>query len=133
MSIWRFEDKDVGWVERLAEQTEDRSLDSLASGLHALGVADDVELLIAGGGLTGLLLGLACAGAGLPVAIVDRQRPATVIAEKFDGRTSAIAYGSRNVLNGIGLWPDVAAEAEPILEIRVADENSPLYLHYDHR
>jgi 2-octaprenyl-6-methoxyphenol hydroxylase len=105
----------------------------LASGLHALGVADDVELLIAGGGLTGLLLGLACAGTGLPVAVVDRQRPATVIAEKFDGRTSAIAYGSRSVLNGIGLWPDVAAEAEPILEIRVADGNSPLYLHYDHR
>ena len=96
-------------------------------------MADDVELLIAGGGLTGLLLGLACAGAGLPVAIVDRQQPATVLAETFDGRTSAIAYGSRNVLNGIGLWPDVAAAAEPILEIRVADENSPLYLHYDHR
>jgi 2-octaprenyl-6-methoxyphenol hydroxylase len=105
----------------------------LASGLHALGVADDVELLIAGGGLTGLLLGLTCAGAGLPVAIVDRQQPVTVLAETFDGRTSAIAYGSRNVLNGIGLWPDVAAAAEPILEIRVADENSPLYLHYDHR
>ena len=105
----------------------------MASGLHALDVADDVELLIAGGGLTGLLLGLACAGAGLPVAIVDRQQPATVLAETFDGRTSAIAYGSRNVLNGIGLWPEVAAAAEPIFEIRVADENSPLYLHYDHR
>ena len=105
----------------------------MASGLHALDVADDVELLIAGGGLTGLLLGLACAGAGLPVAIVDRQQTATVFAETFDGRTSAIAYGSRNVLNGIGLWPEVAAAAEPIFEIRVADENSPLYLHYDHR
>jgi len=96
-------------------------------------VTDDVELLIAGGGLTGLLLGLACAGTGLSVAIVDRQPPETVLAEEFDGRTSAIAYGSRNVLNAIGLWPDVAAAAEPILEIRVADENSPLHLHYDHR
>ena len=41
----------------------------------------------------------------------------------FDGRTSAIAYGSKLVFDGIGLWPRIAAEAEPILEIRVADDN----------
>jgi 2-octaprenyl-6-methoxyphenol hydroxylase len=96
-------------------------------------VTDDVELLIAGGGLTGLLLAVACAGAGLTVAVVDRQDPATSLGESFDGRTSAIAYGSHQVLDGIGLWPGVAADAEPILEIRIADDQSPLFLHYDHR
>ncbi len=94
---------------------------------------DDVELLIAGGGLNGLLLGVACAGAGLAVAIVDRQEPAATLDEAFDGRASALAYGSRRVLDALGLWPEIAVEAEPILEIRVADDNSPLYLHYDHR
>jgi 2-octaprenyl-6-methoxyphenol hydroxylase len=96
-------------------------------------VTDDVELLIAGGGLTGLLLAVACAGAGLTVAVVDRQDPAAALDEGFDGRTSAIAYGSHRVLEGIGLWPGVAADAEPILEIRVADNESPLFLNYDHR
>jgi 2-octaprenyl-6-methoxyphenol hydroxylase len=96
-------------------------------------VSDDVELLIAGGGLTGLLLGVACAGAGLGVAIVDRQEPAAMLSEQFDGRSSAIAYGSRNVLDAVGLWPKLAADAEPILEIRVADNDSPFFLHYDHR
>ena len=96
-------------------------------------MTDDVELLIAGGGLTGLLLAVACAGAGLAVAVVDRQDPAAVLGESFDGRTSAIAYGSHNVLEGIGLWPGVAGDAEPILEIRIADDESPLFLHYDHR
>jgi 2-octaprenyl-6-methoxyphenol hydroxylase len=96
-------------------------------------VTDDVELLIAGGGLTGLLLAVACAGAGLRVAVVDRQDPAAALGAAFDGRTSAIAYGSHNVLEGIGLWPGVAADAEPILEIRIADNESPLCLHYDHR
>jgi 2-octaprenyl-6-methoxyphenol hydroxylase len=96
-------------------------------------VSDDVELLIAGGGLTGLLLGVACAGAGLTVAIVDRQDPAALLADDFDGRSSAISYGSHKVLEAIGLWPDIATEAEPILEIRVADGESPLFLHYDHR
>src|SRR6185437_4285924 len=51
----------------------------------------------------------------------------------FDGRTSAIAYGSHRVLDGIGVWPSLAGEAEPIREIRVADDDSPLFLHYDHR
>ena len=35
------------------------------------------------------------------------------------------------MFDGIGLWPEIAAEAEPIREIRVADDNSPLFLHYD--
>jgi 2-octaprenyl-6-methoxyphenol hydroxylase len=96
-------------------------------------MTDDVELLIAGGGLNGMLLGIACAGAGLRVAIVDRQDPATMLGAAFDGRTSAIAYGSKLVLDGVGLWPLVAANAEPIREIRVADDESPLFLHYDHR
>jgi 2-octaprenyl-6-methoxyphenol hydroxylase len=96
-------------------------------------VTEDVELLIAGGGLTGLLLGVACAGAGLAVAVVDRQDPATLLGADFDGRSSAIAYGSRNVLDAIGVWPDLAPDAEPILEIRVADDDSLLFLHYDHR
>lgn len=96
-------------------------------------MTDDVELLIAGGGLTGLLLAAACAGAGLTVAVVDRQDPAAALGESFDGRTSAVAYGSHKVLEGIGLWPGMAADAEPILEIRIADDESPLFLHYDHR
>jgi 2-octaprenyl-6-methoxyphenol hydroxylase len=96
-------------------------------------MSEDVELLIAGGGLNGMLLGIACADAGLEVAVVDRQDPATMLGDTFDGRTSAIAYGSKLVLDGIGLWPLVAAEAEPIREIRVADDSSPLFLHYDHR
>jgi 2-octaprenyl-6-methoxyphenol hydroxylase len=94
---------------------------------------DDAELLIVGGGLVGLLLGVACAGSGLRVALVDRQDPATMQGEAFDGRASAIAYGSSRVLEALGLWQRIAAEAEPILEIRVADGASPLFLHYDHR
>jgi 2-octaprenyl-6-methoxyphenol hydroxylase len=96
-------------------------------------VSEDTELVIAGGGLAGLLLGVACARGGLAVAIVDRQKPEAMLAEEFDGRTSAIAYGSRNVLDAVGVWPDIAANAQPILEIRVADDNAPLFLHYDHR
>jgi 2-octaprenyl-6-methoxyphenol hydroxylase len=96
-------------------------------------MSHDLELLIAGGGLNGLLLGIACAGAGLACAVVDREEPAAIVAQSFDGRSSAIAYGSQQVMQALGLWPTIAAEAEPILEIRVADDDAPLFLHYDHR
>ena len=110
-----------------------RRLDTLRGRLHPPAVTNDVELLIAGGGLTGLLLAVTAAEAGLAVAIVDRQDPAAMLGEGFDGRSSAIGYGSRQVLDVIGLWPDIAPNAEPILEIRVVDDDSPLFLHYDHR
>jgi len=110
-----------------------RELDSASAARHLYRMADDAELVIGGAGLTGMLLGLACAGAGLQVAVVDPQDPSAMLTPGFDGRTSAIAYGSRLVFDGIALWPDIAAEAEPIREIRVADDGSPLFLHYDSR
>jgi 2-octaprenyl-6-methoxyphenol hydroxylase len=94
---------------------------------------NDVELLIAGAGLNGLLLGVACAGAGLACALVDREDPAAMLDDAFDGRSSAIAYGSQQVFAALGLWQPLAAEAEAIREIRVADGSAPLSLHYDHR
>jgi 2-octaprenyl-6-methoxyphenol hydroxylase len=90
------------------------------------------ELAVVGGGLNGMTLGIACASAGLRVAVLDREDPTTILSERFDGRTSAIAYGSMRVLAGIGVWPLVAEQAEAILEIRVADNSAPLFLHYDH-
>jgi 2-octaprenyl-6-methoxyphenol hydroxylase len=91
------------------------------------------ELVIAGGGLVGLTLAVACASAGIEVAVVDREAPPDMVAERFDGRSSAIAFGSQRILAGIGLWDHVVRDAEPIAEIRVADGDSPLFLHYDHR
>ncbi|WP_374449581.1 UbiH/UbiF/VisC/COQ6 family ubiquinone biosynthesis hydroxylase [Stella sp.] len=92
-----------------------------------------MEAIVVGGGLVGLTVAAAFAGAGIETLVVDREPPATVLAPEFDGRASAIAYGSRRILEGIGLWPLVADAAAPIREIRVVDGGSPLFLHYDHR
>jgi len=95
--------------------------------------AEAHELVIVGGGLVGLSLGIACAQAGLDTLVVDREDPAVMRADSFDGRASAIAYGSQQILSALGIWPKLAGEAQPILEIRVADDSAPLFLHYDHR
>ncbi len=91
-----------------------------------------VELLIVGAGLAGMCLAAACAGAGIETALVDRTDPAVMVAEPFDGRTTALALGSQRVLAGLGVWPAMAEAAEPIREIRVADGQSSLFLHYDY-
>jgi 2-octaprenyl-6-methoxyphenol hydroxylase len=96
-------------------------------------MANRVELVVVGGGLSGLALAIACAGTGLAVALVDREDPARMLDQTFDGRTTALAYGSQQVLATLGLWDGLAAEAEAIREIRVADGGSHLFLHYDHR
>jgi 2-octaprenyl-6-methoxyphenol hydroxylase len=91
------------------------------------------DVLIVGGGMVGLTLALALGSAGLDVVVVDRDDPATLLAAPYDGRASAIAYGSRRVLEGLGAWDGMAGDAEPILDIRVSDGDAPLFLHYDHR
>ncbi len=99
-------------------------------------VEEAAEVAIAGGGLVGLTLGCALAGAGVPVTVVDAEDPATVLGEPFDGRASAIALGSRRLLEGVGVWRHVGDEAAPIRDIRVSDGRvaeaaSRLFLHYD--
>jgi 2-octaprenyl-6-methoxyphenol hydroxylase len=88
---------------------------------------------VVGGGLSGLSLAIACAAAGIEVVVIDRQDPATLLAAPYDGRTTAVAYGSQQVLSAIGVWDALARDAEPIREIRVADGAAPFFLHYDHR
>ena len=96
------------------------------------------EVLIVGGGLTGMTLACALAGAGVRVAVVDRQPADAMVAAAYDGRASAIAHASARVLQGIGVWSALDGDASPIREIRVADGHpargvSSLFLHYDHR
>jgi 2-octaprenyl-6-methoxyphenol hydroxylase len=96
-------------------------------------MTERVDLLVIGGGLTGLALACAVAGEGLRVLLVERASLAATVAPPFDGRVTAIAPGSRRLLAAIGVWPALAADAEPILDIEVGERNSPLRVHYDHR
>src|ERR687897_615622 len=91
------------------------------------------DVVIVGGGLAGLTLGAALATAGVPVICLDRDTPPTQMEQDFDGRTTALAFCSKQVLDGAGVWKHMADDAEAILDIRVVDQDSPLFLHYDHQ
>ncbi|HAT36776.1 MAG TPA: 2-octaprenyl-6-methoxyphenyl hydroxylase [Rhodospirillaceae bacterium] len=95
------------------------------------------DVIIVGGGMAGMSLGLALSAGGLRTLVIDSLAPEMETASDYDGRASAIAHGSANILKGIGLWSNLESDASPIWDIRVADGHplrgiSPLFLHYDH-
>lgn len=90
------------------------------------------DVLIVGGGPVGGLTACALAQAGLAIALVEAADPADLARPGTDGRSIAIALSAKRVFDGAGVWPLLADEAGPILQIRVTDGASPLFLHYDH-
>lgn len=99
----------------------------------------DAEVLVAGGGMVGLAFAVALAEAGLEVVVVDHMDPALFREEAFDGRSSAIARGSQQALEVLGLWQGMLPAAAPILDIRISDGRlgslqrggaSALHLHF---
>lgn len=91
-----------------------------------------VDVAIVGGGPIGGLTACCLASAGLSVAVIEAADPADLARPGTDGRSIAIALSAQRVFAGSGAWDFMEAEAEPILEIRVTDGASPLFLHYDH-
>ena len=95
------------------------------------------DIVIVGGGMVGATLAIALSTAGIKVVLLDRLAADSNTALHYDGRASAIANGSVNILKRIGVWPYLETDASPIWDIRVADGHplrgvSPLSLHYDH-
>jgi 2-octaprenyl-6-methoxyphenol hydroxylase len=91
------------------------------------------DLVVVGGGLTGLTLANAVAGAGFAVAVVERQPPAALVAAPYDGRVTAIAPGGRRLLESTGVWRHLGERAQPILDMVVRQGFSAVNVSYDHR
>ena len=95
------------------------------------------DVLIVGGGLNGPALALALASGGLSSVVIDAQPRERRAAPEFDGRAYALALSSRRMLAALGLWRDLAAQAQAINDIRISDGRAgegaaPWHLHFDH-
>ena len=98
----------------------------------------ETEHVVAGAALNGLATAVALSGPHVrrPVSalIVDAKDPRDFAQNSFDGRASAITASAKRMLEALGVWQQVAAQAQPMTEIAVTDSQDstqrPTLLHF---
>lgn len=88
---------------------------------------------IIGGGLAGLTLAALLGQAGFDVACIDAEPLARQLEGGFDGRTTAISFGSRQVLERAGVWQSLSNASQAIKTIDILDGDSRATLNFNAR
>ena len=93
------------------------------------------DIVIAGGGYVGLTTAVAIKAfaPALRVTLVDRDPPGS---PGNDYRASAIAAAARRMLMALDIWPELADDAQPIVDMIVTDSRPqdvmrPIFLTFD--
>lgn len=80
------------------------------------------DIVIAGGGVAGLVAAAAFGTAGFGVILVDPAAPVTDPAQQgADLRTTAFLQPARDFLDQAGIWPHLADHATPLQIMRIVD------------
>jgi len=86
--------------------------------------AERYDVVIAGGGSAGLALACALSdalGSGR-IAVVD-PRPLSPAAEPDESRAFALSAAAKRMLAVLGVWPEIAAHAEPVTAVDITDSS----------
>jgi 2-octaprenyl-6-methoxyphenol hydroxylase len=88
-----------------------------------------VDIAIIGGGMVGASFALALRSAvekGLRVAVIEAANVNQLSAEdyqpSFDGRVTALSYGSRLIFEAMGVWSRLCEHTSPIKRIHVSEK-----------
>ncbi len=92
---------------------------------------DSYDVLIIGGGMTGASLACALGGAKLRVGVIEAVPIKNGAQPSFDTRTTALTWGTRRILEAIGVWPDIAAHAVPIKKTHVSERGRFGFMRMD--
>jgi 2-octaprenyl-6-methoxyphenol hydroxylase len=82
---------------------------------------DPIDVVIAGGGFAGLALAIALRQGLGPTFSVIVADPMLGKSHADDERASAIVAAARRLFETLGVWQDIAEEAQPILDMAVTD------------
>lgn len=85
---------------------------------------DTYEIVVIGGGLTGLLVAGALAQVGKEVCVLDHY-PFHIERKHFspDGRNISLTAATKIFFNTLGVWKKIAPYAAPLSEIHVLNQN----------
>jgi 2-octaprenyl-6-methoxyphenol hydroxylase len=89
----------------------------------------EYDVIIVGGGMTGASLALALAGTNARIAIIEATSPSSEQQPSYDDRGLALSLSSQRVLQGLGIWDQVAATANPIRHVHVSDQHHFGFVH----
>ncbi|MGD0491611.1 MAG: 2-octaprenyl-6-methoxyphenyl hydroxylase [Steroidobacteraceae bacterium] len=85
-------------------------------------MTESVDIAIVGGGMVGASLAVALENLGVTAALIEAVPHDAASQPSFDERTTALSNGSRRILETLGVWPGVAADATPIARVHVSDQ-----------
>lgn len=91
------------------------------------------DVIIVGGGMVGASLAHALSGHGLSIAVIESHPLNTSSQPSYDDRAIALSYGSKRILDALGLWSRLAASAEPIKKIHVSEQGQFGFARLDHQ
>lgn len=88
------------------------------------------DVVVIGGGQSGLTMAALLGLDGIDTICIDRDPPLLHQDKNFDLRTTAISFGSSQVLNAAGVWQNLLKGACPIKDIDILDSESSVLLKF---
>jgi 2-octaprenyl-6-methoxyphenol hydroxylase len=92
--------------------------------------SQNFDIAISGAGLVGASMAIALAKSGFKICLLERHDLNSSPPE--DGRTSALSWRSKSILQQLDIWPHIENFAGEIRDILISDQDSPTTIHYDH-
>jgi 2-octaprenyl-6-methoxyphenol hydroxylase len=81
----------------------------------------EYDIVIAGGGMVGASLACALANTRLRIALIEAVTLETEYQPSYDERGLALSLSSQRIFQALGVWQQVAANANPIRKVHVSD------------
>lgn len=83
------------------------------------------DVVIVGAGMVGASTALGISALGLSVLLVDSfafKHTGLSYTPSYDARSTAISWGSKEILNQLGVWSTVSEHASPISQVHVSEK-----------
>ncbi|MET0001648.1 MAG: FAD-dependent oxidoreductase, partial [Candidatus Thiodiazotropha lotti] len=94
---------------------------------------DQQDILIVGGGMVGASLAHALSGHGYNIGVIEAWPLSSSSQPSYDDRVIALSWGSRLILQAMGVWQGIETVAQPILDIHISDRGHFGFTRLNHR
>ncbi|WDM85399.1 FAD-dependent monooxygenase [Ehrlichia sp. JZT12] len=87
------------------------------------------DVVISGAGINGILTAIILNQLSLSIALIDKNK---ILSSIPKDRVFALSRKSQEILDKFNIWNHIK-ESCPILDILIKDEDSPIFVHYNHK